>query len=260
MNYECLKFEEVESVAVLTLNRPEVLNSFNRELVENILHAFTKIQSRKSLRSVLLSGEGKAFSAGQDLAEVSRDDSDSVETIVRERCNKMVRAIRSLELPVVCAVNGIAAGAGANIALCSDIVFASEKAVFIQAFCNIGLIPDSGGSFFLPRLAGLARASAMTMLGEKVSAEEAKNWGLIYKVVSEDELMQESLKLAKELAKKPTRALALCKRALNQSLSNSLDEQLELEAVLQTQAAESNDFKEGMAAFLEKRKPKFQGS
>ncbi|NIR48929.1 2-(1,2-epoxy-1,2-dihydrophenyl)acetyl-CoA isomerase, partial [candidate division KSB1 bacterium] len=213
------------------------------------------------IRSVFLTGKGRAFSAGQDLSEAApdKDTIADIRQIVRESYNPIIRGIRTLEKPVVCAVNGAAAGAGANIALACDIVFASESAYFLQAFCHIGLIPDSGGTFFLPRLVGLPQAAAMAMLGEKVSAQRAYEMGMIYKVCNKDTLQDEAWKMATHLATQPSKGLGLIKQALNQSLSNDLDSQLALEEKLQAEAGRTEDYKEGVKAFLEKRKPRFQG-
>lgn len=261
MSYQYITFQITQGVAQITLNRPGVLNSFNRPMAKEVQDALGIGERDETVRAVLLTGEGRAFSAGQDLAEAAPKDQPwpEISEIVRESYNPIVRAIRGLEKPVVCAVNGVAAGASANVALACDIVLASDKASFLQAFCHIGLIPDSGGTYFLPRLAGFARATALALLGEKISAQQALEWGLIYKVYPAETLLEEAQKLAAHLAAQPTKGLGLIKRALNQSLANDLDAQLEVEAELQSLAGKTADSKEGIQAFLEKRKPNFVG-
>lgn len=261
MAYQFIKFGQENGVAAITFNRPDVLNSFNMPMAKEVQDALKRCAEDDTVRAVLITGEGRAFSAGQDLAEAAPKDEPwpDIANIVRESYNPIIRAVRTLEKPVVCAVNGVAAGAAANLALACDIVLASEKASFLQAFCHIGLIPDSGGTFFLPRLAGFARATAMAMLGEKIPAQQAYEWGMIYKVVPGDKLVEEARKLTVHLANQPTKGLGLIKRALNQSLSNGLEAQLEVEAQLQAEAAATEDCKEGITAFLEKRKPEFKG-
>ncbi len=261
MSYRFIIFQITQGVAQITLNRPDVLNSFNRSMAKEVQDALGVCERDETVRAVLLTGEGRAFSAGQDLAEAAPKDQPwpEISEIVRESYNPIIRAIRGLEKPVVCAVNGVAAGAAANIALACDFVLASDKAAFLQAFCHIGLIPDSGGTYFLPRLAGFARATALALLGEKISAQQALEWGLIYKVYPAETLLEEAQKLAAHLAAQPTKGLGLIKRALNQSLANDLDAQLEVEAELQALAGKTDDCKEGIQAFLEKRKPAFKG-
>lgn len=261
MNYQFIIFQVDQGVAKIILNRPEVLNSFNRPMAKEVQDALAVCEKDDAIRAVLLTGEGRAFSAGQDLAEAAPQDKPwpEISDIVRESYNPIILAIRNLEKPVVCAVNGVAAGAAANIVLACDLVLASENASFLQAFCHIGLIPDSGGTFFLPRLTGLQRAAAMTMLGEKILAEQALEWGMIYKMYPAETLLEEAMKLAAHLATQPTKGLGLIKCALNQSLRNTLEAQLELEAELQAVAGKTADCKEGITAFIEKRKPKFVG-
>lgn len=237
-------------VLEITLNRPEVLNSFNRQMAKELLEA---LQSNDG-RAVLLTGAGRGFCAGQDLADVSGDLGE----IVKECYNPIIKAIRNLPKPVVCAVNGVAAGAGANLALSCDIVFAQKGASFIQSFSKVGLVPDSGGTFFLPRLVGLARATALTFLADKISAEEAEKFGLIYKV--SDNALEDGRKCAEMLASGATKGFALTKELLNQSFENSLDKQLKLEEEYQSKAGSTFDYKEGVSAFLEKRAPKFRGN
>ncbi len=252
-----------EGAAIITLKRPDVLNSFNREMAQELIDILQSVKEDSTIRAALITGEGRAFCAGQDLdAVLAKDGQPAPELgdIVRDCYNPIVRLIRDTEKPIVAAVNGVAAGAGANLALCCDIVLASEKASFIQSFVNVGLIPDTAGTFFLPRLVGMQRAAAMMMLGEKITAAQALEIGMIYKVYGAEDLASEAQVLVKHLAKQPTKGIGLTKRGLNMSLSNSLDEQLTLEEQLQTLAGRSNDYNEGVAAFLQKRKPSFTGS
>lgn len=251
-------FSLQDGLARITLNRPEKLNSFNREMAL-ILQQYLDECNSSSVRAVLLTGAGKGFCAGQDLAELTGEQPATMSQILSEQYNPIVRKIRNLPKPVVAAVNGVAAGAGANIALCCDIVVASEQASFIQAFSKIGLIPDSGGTFFLPRLIGFQRASALMMLGDKVSAREALGMGLLYKVFPAESFTDAATTLATQLSQMPTRGLALTKHALNQSLQNTLEQQLALEDRFQQDAALTYDYREGVAAFLEKRQPLFKG-
>ncbi len=246
-------------VLTLTLNRPDVFNSFNRPMAFALRDALAEAGENADVRCVVITGAGKAFSAGQDLNEAIDPDGPPIETIVSEHYNPLIVQIRSLEKPVVAAVNGVAAGAGANIALACDIVVAKESASFIQAFSKIGLIPDSGGTFFLPRLIGWQRASALAMLGEKVPAREAESMGMIYKAVADEEFDTYVGQLADRLAAMPTRGLALTKLALNQSFFHNLVEQLDTELELQYAASQTADYKEGVQAFLDKRKPQFRG-
>jgi len=246
-------------VGKITLNRPEVLNSFNREMALAFQSAMRECISNQVVRAVLITGSGRAFCAGQDLAEAIDPAGPPMDSIVREHYNPIIRLIREIEKPVVCAVNGVAAGAGANIALACDITIAAASSSFIQAFSKIGLIPDSGGTFFLPRLVGFQRATALMMLGDKVKAADAVALGMIYKVCDDENLNAESVKLAETLAMMPTRGLGLTKKALNLSLFNNLEDQLDVEEKLQTQAGQSYDYREGVNAFLEKRQPIFKG-
>ncbi|RYY99077.1 MAG: 2-(1,2-epoxy-1,2-dihydrophenyl)acetyl-CoA isomerase [Chitinophagaceae bacterium] len=251
-------FEIRDSIAYITLNRPEKYNAFNREMAL-LLQEHLDACEEKDVRCVLISGAGKAFSAGQDLEEIVAPDGPKVTTILGEHYNPIVRRIRKLQKPVVAAVNGVAAGAGANIALCCDVVVAARSASFIQAFSKIGLIPDSGGTFFLPRLIGWQKASALCMLGDKVMAEEAERIGMIYKVLDDASFTTEAQALATTLAAMPTRGLALTKLALNNSIDNGYEDQLHDEELLQEKAGETKDYEEGVQAFLEKRKPVFRG-
>src|ERR1043166_3251790 len=251
-----------QHVGKASVNRPDVLNSCNKAMAFALQQALSAVENDSEVRAVLLSGEGRAFCAGQDLAEAvppAGSPSPSLGAVVRESYNPIVRTIRRMRKPVVCCVRGAAAGAGASIALACDLVIASEKAFFIQAFCKVGLVPDSGGTFFLPRLVGLPRATAQMMLGEKISAARALEMGMIYKVCEESALATEAANLAAELARLPTTGLGLIKHALNCSFVNTLDTQLDLEASLQEIAGKTSDYQEGVRAFLEKRPPQFTG-
>ncbi len=250
-----------EGVATVTLNRPDVLNSFNSVMALELHATLAAIADDEMVRAVLLTGAGRGFCAGQDLAEAMPKQGvlPDLGDFVRTTWNPIIRAIRMLEKPVVCAVNGIAAGAGANLALACDIVLAASDATFIQSFAKIGVIPDSGGTFILPRLVGLQRATAMTMLCEKVSAAQALEWGMIYKVCEPAALMQAAHATASYLATQPTRAFGLIKRGFNRSLGVDLAAELDYEEELQREAGRTEDYAEGVKAFLEKRKPKFVG-
>lgn len=247
------------AVRYITLNRPEVFNSFNREMALHFQQELDRCHMEESVRAVVVQAEGKAFCAGQDLVEVRDPEGPALTAIVRDHYNPIIEKIRSLPKPVIAAVNGVAAGAGANIALACDMVVAAKSAAFIQAFSKIGLIPDSGGTYFLPRLIGLPKATAMMMLGEKISAEQAEQLGMIYKVVEDDQFSETVKDLAAHLADMPTRALALTKMLLNESHTNTLTAQLMLEEQFQTKAGATEDYAEGVAAFIEKRKPRFKG-
>lgn len=249
------------NILTITLDRPDKLNSFIEPMAKELQKALGEAKENDDIRCVLLTGSGKAFSAGQDLPEVvDKGEEYELGKTVRKSYNPIIKAIRQLEKPVVCAVNGTAAGAGANIALACDIVLASNEAVFVQSFSKIGLIPDSGGTFFLPRLVGLQRANAMYLLDEKITPENAEEIGLIYKAVDADELLDEAQSICEKLASMPTKGFGLYKRAINQSMANKLDEHLDLEADLQTEAGQTDDYQEGVQAFLEKRKPEFEGN
>lgn len=248
-----------DQVCIIKLNRPEVFNSFNKEMAFELQEILDNCEKNPAVRSILLTAEGKAFCAGQDLQELTDPNGPKLSDIVREHYNPIIKRIRSIEKPIVCAVNGVAAGAGANIALACDITIAGESVAFIQAFSKIGLIPDSGGTFFLPRSIGMQKATALMMLADKVMAADAEKMGMIYKVCADESLMEETIKVAKKLAALPTIGLGLTKRALNKSITNDLTAQLALEDELQTAAGKTYDYNEGVAAFLEKRKPKFKG-
>lgn len=248
------------NLAIITLNRPEVFNSFNREMALALQKALDDCAANEQVRAILLTGNGKAFCAGQDLKEVTTPElNPGFKAILEEHYNPIISRIRNLEKPVVAAVNGVAAGAGANIALACDVVVASGHASFIQAFSKIGLIPDSAGTFFLPKLIGFQKASALMMLGDKVSAEEAEKLGMVYKVFSAETFMDEAEKIAETLSQMPTHGLALTKKALNASMQNNLEDQLALESKYQIEAAQTHDYNEGVNAFIEKRKPNFIG-
>lgn len=246
-------------ICTLTLNRPEKFNSFNRDMALALQAALDEAHNNDAIRCVILTGSGKAFCAGQDLAEATDPQGPELEDIVAQHYNPIILRIRQLEKPVIAAVNGVAAGAGANIALACDVVVAGESASFIQAFSKIGLIPDSGGTYFLPRLIGVQRAAALMMTGDKVPASEAAQMGMIYRAVPDAELPEITASLAANLAQMPTVALGLTKRALNKTFQHTLQAQLELEKDMQTKAGTTEDFKEGVNAFLEKRKPVFKG-
>jgi 2-(1,2-epoxy-1,2-dihydrophenyl)acetyl-CoA isomerase len=244
----------------VTLNRPETLNAFTVAMTQAIAAAIARAEAEAAVRCVLLTGAGRGFCAGQDLTERDMNAKDiDLGGGLDTRYNPLVKRMRALEKPIVCAVNGVAAGAGANFALACDLVIAARSASFIQAFVKIGLVPDCGGSYFLPRLAGMQRAMALAMTGDRLSAEDAERWGVIWKCVDDAALGAESDKLARNLAAGPTRSLGLIKKAMYASAGNTLAAQLDLERDLQREVGKGKDYREGVAAFLEKRKPQFSG-
>ncbi len=262
MDYHDILFEREGGVATLTLNRPGSLNSFTTRMHQEVRHALERVESDKGIRCLLLTGAGRGFCAGQDLndrAVAPAADTPDLSASIRRYYNPLILTLTGLEKPVVCAVNGVAAGAGANIALACDIVLAARSASFIQGFTRIGLLPDSGGTWMLPRLVGRSRAMALAMLNSKVPAEKAEQWGMIWRAIDDDRLMEEARTLAAHLATQPTLGLGLTKRAIDQAGGNGLEQQLELECELQAVAGRSHDYAEGVAAFLEKRTPRFRG-
>lgn len=246
-------------VCFLKLNRPDVFNSFNQEMAFALQKALKEAALNEEVRAIVLTGEGKAFCAGQDLAEAMDPEGPELQSIVKDHYNPILELICTIEKPIIAAVNGVAAGAGANIALACDITFATKSAAFIQAFSKIGLIPDSGGTFFLPRIVGYQKAMALFMTGDKVVAEEAERMNMIYKVVEDGTLDEVVTEFATKIAQMPTKGLGLTKRAVNATWTNNLTQQLALEEELQTEAGNSYDFNEGVQSFLEKRKPGFKG-
>jgi len=263
MSESSIRLEITSGYATVTLNRPDRLNSFNPEMHARLRDALDEIAERTDVRAMLLTGAGRAFCAGQDLSErrVAPDaPPPDLGASLDANFNPLVRRLRALPMPIVCAVNGVAAGAGANVALACDIVVAARSASFVQAFCKLGLVPDSGGTYFLPRLVGSARAMGLALLGDRVSGEEAERMGLVWKCIDDARLAEESKSIASHFASQPTRGLAAIKRALQASALNSLDQQLDLERDLQRELGRTNDYREGVAAFLEKRPPRFQGN
>lgn len=254
-----LDFSKNNGVATIKFNRPDKFNSFNKELALAVQDSLDNCEKDENIRAIVLTGEGKAFCAGQDLAEATDPNGPPLKSIVGKHYNPIIERIRAIEKPIIAAVNGVAAGAGANIALACDIVIAKNSAKFIQAFSAIGLIPDSGGTFFLPRLIGSQKALALMMTGDRISAEEAEKMNMIYKAIEDEGFDAYVSGFVAKIAIMPTRGLGLTKKAVNASFSNSLSEQLALEEQLQTEAGQTEDFKEGTTAFLEKRKPEFKG-
>ena len=262
MSQPSILFDAEDGYAVVTLNRPDRLNSFNVEMHERLRDAVAEVKRREDIRALLLTGAGRGFCAGQDLSDRAVSASAAPVDLgyaLSTYYNPLVRSLRELPKPVVCAVNGVAAGAGANIALACDIVLAGRSASFIQAFCKIGLVPDSGGTYFLPRLAGTARAMGLALLGGKLAAEDAERWGLIWRCVDDARLMDEARTLARELGAGPTKGYADIKRALYAAATNTLDAQLDFERDLQRELGRTADYREGVQAFLEKRAPQFKG-
>ena len=254
--------DTAHGVATLWLNRPDKLNAFNEAMHAELARAFDEIEAEPKIRAVLLTGAGRGFCAGQDLGDRVMGEGDSPPDLgatLDRLYNPLIRRICRLERPVVCAVNGVAAGAGANLAFNCDIVLAARSAMFMEPFCKLGLVPDAGGTYVLPRLVGAVRARGLALLGESLSAEQAETWGLVWRVVDDERLMDEATALARHLATQPTKGLGLIKRALLASSSNTLDAQLDLERDLQREAGRTEDYREGVAAFLAKRQPSFRG-
>lgn len=262
MNFEHILFHIDRGVATLRLNRPKQLNSFNLKMHGEVREALKQVRQNAEVRALLLTGEGRGFCAGQDLDDRNVAPGAEMPDLgesIEKHYNPLIRQLRDLPMPVICAVNGVAAGAGANIAFACDLVLAARSASFIQAFCKIGLVPDSGGTWTLPRLVGMARAKALAMLGERISAEQAERWGMIWRCVDDEALQDEALELARHLATQPTTGLALIKRALHASAGNTFDQQLDLERDLQRLAGRTEDYREGVGAFKEKRTATFKG-
>jgi 2-(1,2-epoxy-1,2-dihydrophenyl)acetyl-CoA isomerase len=251
--------QKEQGVAIITLNRPETYNSFNKDMAFALQAHLDDCAQDDAVRCIYITGAGKGFCSGQDLSEAMNPSAEDFERMVRDHYNAVILRLRNIEKPIIAAVNGVAAGAGANLALACDIVLASTQASFIQAFSKIGLIPDSGGTFFLPRLVGMQRAAALMMTAEKVSAADAVQMGMIYKCMPAETFLADSMQMAVQLAQMPTKGLGLTKKLLNSSYNNDLDTQLNAEMTHQIMAGGSADFKEGVAAFLEKRKPNFTG-
>jgi 2-(1,2-epoxy-1,2-dihydrophenyl)acetyl-CoA isomerase len=267
MTYESIQFQIENGIAVLTLNRPDRLNSFTQAMHGEVRDALDRLQADKTARVLVLTGAGRGFCAGQDLndravepgaAAADRPGVDLGESVEKYYA-PLVTTLRTLPMPVICAVNGVAAGAGANLALACDIVLAAKSASFIEAFCKLGLIPDTGGTWVLPRLIGPARAMGLALLGDKLPAEKAEQWGLIWRAVEDADLMKEAIAMAEHFAKAPTKGLAFTKKAMLASWTNTLEEQLQLEAGMMRELGYSHDYREGVAAFIEKRQPQFKG-
>ncbi|HFX6347335.1 TPA: 2-(1,2-epoxy-1,2-dihydrophenyl)acetyl-CoA isomerase PaaG [Acinetobacter nosocomialis] len=262
MDYQNIIAEEKNGVGYLTFNRPKALNSFNVDMhreVAEVLNLWTK---NPEVRCVVISGEGRGFCAGQDLGDRVVDPNAEAPDLgysIETYYNPLIKTIVNMPKPVICAVNGVAAGAGANIALACDLVIAAKSANFVQAFCRLGLVPDSAGTWFLPRAVGHARAMGLALLGDKLPAETAKEWGMIWDVVEDTELKTKVTELAERLAKQPTFGLSLIKKAIHQSSNNTFEEQMLLERDLQRIAGRSEDYREGVQAFMSKREPNFKG-
>jgi len=260
MNYETILLDINSGIATLTLNRPDVFNAFNEQQSFDVIDALKKIEKDKSVRVVIITGAGKAFCSGQDLKSIAAAKNRSLSDSLYKRYNPMIKAMRNLPLPIICKLNGVAAGAGCSLALASDMIIASENASLIEVFINVGLVLDSGSSYFLPRLIGSARAFELSTMGSKVSSTQALEWGMINKVVKHEDLDTETMKVAEYYANAPTKAIALMKKMLNKSFYSDLDTMLEYEAYCQEIAGKTDDYKEGVASFNEKRKPLFKGN
>lgn len=259
MTYDTITLENNDGVAKVTLDRPDKLNAFSPQMHRELQQILPILQAN-DVRVVLITGAGRAFGAGADLgAREEAAEGEKAGDSLEKYYNPLIRAIRNLDKPVITAVNGLAAGASMSLAIAGDIVLAARSAYFLQAFCHIGLVPDAGSTFFLPRLVGSSKAMGMAMLGDKISAEQAEQWGLIWKVYDDDQLMNEAEALAARMAKGPTKGYALIKKAMNLSLGNTLDQQLDVERDLQNEASSTEDFAEGVAAFMQKRSANFQG-
>ena len=262
MDYDYIKLTIDKGIAILTLNRPEKLNSFNAPMHLDVRNALAAIAADKSVRVLVLTGAGRAFCAGQDLSDRTVEpggEGVDLGVSVEENWAPLVLALRALPMPVLCAVNGVAAGAGANIALACDIVLAAKSASFVELFCKLGLIPDTGGTWILPRLIGHARATGLAMLGERLDADTAEKWGMIWKSVADVSLMQQTMAMAEHFAVAPTKGLAFTKRAFQASYTNTLPEQLKLEAEMMRELGYSHDYREGVDAFVNKRPALFKG-
>jgi 2-(1,2-epoxy-1,2-dihydrophenyl)acetyl-CoA isomerase len=260
MSYQTILYSNVEGVATITLNRPDVFNAFNEQLSKDVNDALKAVSKDKSVRVLVISGSGKAFCSGQDLKDIAGKKDRSLSESLYKRYNPMIRAIRNLPIPVICKLNGVAAGAGCSLALACDMIVASENASLIEVFVNVGLVLDSGSSYFLPKLLGYSRAFELSTLGSKVTAQQALEWGMVNRVAKAEDLDAEVDKLTQYYAQAPTKAIGLMKKMLQKSYTASLDEMLEYEAYCQEIAGRSNDYREGVTAFNEKRKPKFTGS
>ncbi|MDC4842606.1 2-(1,2-epoxy-1,2-dihydrophenyl)acetyl-CoA isomerase PaaG [Acinetobacter baumannii] len=262
MDYQNIISEEKNGVGYLTFNRPKALNSFNVDMHREVAEVLNQWTKNPDVRCVVISGEGRGFCAGQDLGDRVVDPNAEAPDLgysIETYYNPLIKTIVNMPKPVICAVNGVAAGAGANIALACDLVIAAKSANFVQAFCRLGLVPDSAGTWFLPRAVGHARAMGLTLLGDKLPAETAKEWGMIWDVVEDAELKTKVTELAERLAKQPTFGLSLIKKAIHQSSNNTFDEQMLLERDLQRIAGRSEDYREGVQAFMNKREPNFKG-